>query len=100
MSPARLLFSSSPAPLLFKIVLLKISSLACCSSCLCARLLQPSFALASCGNRSRLSSLHSRYRARRHQISLLIPNLARQSFKWPTELGSPPSTTAHLQRHH
>jgi len=32
---------------------------ACCSSCLCARLLQPSFALASCGNRSRLSSLHS-----------------------------------------
>jgi len=47
-----------------------------------------------------LAVVHPCCHVRRHQISLLIPNLVRQSFKWPTELGSPPSTTTHLQRHH
>ncbi|KAL9303743.1 hypothetical protein ACSQ67_021006 [Phaseolus vulgaris] len=56
--------------------------------------------IVTCSLSSHLPSFTPRCHVRRHQISLLIPNLVRQSFKWPTELGSPPSTTTHLQRHH
>ena len=84
-----LLFLSSMTLFLFKIVLLKISSLLATAVVL---------ALASFGRRSRSSSLHPLWSC--SSSSNLAFNFARQSFKRPTELKSPPSTTTHLQRHH